>query len=207
MSKLLPPDKSLRRPISRREFVAGIAAAGVFSIVPRRVLGGLGHVPPSERINIGCIGVGGQGTEDMQQFLADPRQVVAVCDVRRSCDYSAFYFGGVKGREPARELVNATYAKRDGVERYAGCEAFVDFGEMLDKADVDAVAIGTPDHLHAVPAMAAIRKGKHVYCQKPLTHSVRESRRSRTPRKSMAWSRRWATRATLRIDSSNWLNC
>ena len=60
--------------------------------------------------------------------------------------------------------------------QYAGCEAFVDFGEMLDKADVDAVTIGTPDHMHAIPAMAAIRKGKHVYCQKPLTYTVREAR-------------------------------
>ena len=177
MSKPLPPSKPLRRFVARREFVAGIAAASVFSIVPRRVLGGPGHVPPSERINIGCIGVGGQGTEDMQQFLANPRaQVVAVCDVRRSCDYSAFYFGGVKGREPAKELVNATYAKRDGVEKYAGCEAFIDFGEMLEEADVDAVSIGTPDHLHAIPAMAAMRRGKHVYCQKPLTYTVREAR-------------------------------
>jgi predicted dehydrogenase len=182
MTEPLQPVRSSREPVSRRGFVAGIAAgasaaAGVFSIVPRRVLGGPGHVPPSERINIGAIGVGGQGTEDLKEVLADPRaQVVAVCDVRQSCDYSAFYYGGVRGREPARELVNATYAKRDGVGAYAGCEAFVEFGEMLDKADVDAVTIGTPDHMHAIPAMAAIRKGKHVYCQKPLTYTVREAR-------------------------------
>ena len=182
MGEQLQGGRSVEKPVTRRRFVAGLAAgagaaAGVFSIVPRRVLGGPGYVAPSERVNIASIGVGGQGTEDMGQFLANPRaQVVAVCDVRQSCDYSAFYFGGVKGREPARELVNAAYAKRDGVGAYAGCEAFVDFREMLDKADVDAVAIATPDHMHAIPAMAAIRKGKHVYCQKPLTHSVRESR-------------------------------
>lgn len=162
--------------LSRRRFVAG-AAAATFAIVPRRVLGGPGHVPPSERVNIASIGVGGQGTSDMEEFLKDPRaQVVAVCDVMTSDDYSEFYYGGVKGRDPARDLVNSTYAARDGAAKYAGCEIYEDFRELLDRADLDAVHIATPDHTHAPIAMAAIRKGKHVYCQKPLTYTVRESR-------------------------------
>jgi predicted dehydrogenase len=163
--------------VSRRQFVEAAAGTAVFTIVPRRVLGGPGETPSSERVNLGVIGVGGQGIADMSEFLKDPRvQVTAVCDVRRSCDYSAFYYGGVKGWEPAKELVNSTYAERKRAGGYDGCKVFTDFGEMLDKADVDAVAIATPDHLHAVCAMAAMRAGKHVYCQKPLTYTVRESR-------------------------------
>ncbi len=167
--------------VSRRDFVAGATAtaatAAAFTIVPRRVLGGPGHVAPSERVNLGCIGVGGQGTEDMGEFLKDPRaHVVAVCDVRRSADYSAFYFGGTKGREPAKELVNSTYASQTGASKYAGCAAYEDFRELLGRDDIDAVTVATPDHAHAVVSMAAIKAGKHVYCQKPLTYTVRESR-------------------------------
>ncbi len=180
MNDKLPRDETTTSTLSRRTFVAATGAAAAFTIVPRRVLGGPGHVPPSERVNIGAIGVGGQGIEDMGHFLEDERvQVVAVCDVRRSCDYSAFYFGGVKGREPAKELVNKTYADRQKAGDYAGCDAYEDFRELLDRADVDAVTCATPDHTHAVVSMAAIKKGKHVYCQKPLTYTVRESRAGR----------------------------
>ena len=170
------PAKPQPAGVSRREFIAA-ATAAAFTIVPRRVLGGPGHVPPSERIHIGAIGVGGQGVSDLQEFLKDPNaQVVAVCDVRRTCDYSQFYYGGVKGREPAQRLVNETYATQQGVSNYKACGSYVDFRELLDRLDLDAVSIATPDHLHALPAMAALRKGKHVYCQKPLTYTVRESR-------------------------------
>jgi predicted dehydrogenase len=163
-------------PISRRGFVKG-AAMATFTIVPRRVLGGPGHVPPSERVNLGMIGVGGQGTSDMTEFLPlKQARVVAVCDVRRTCDYSKFYYGGVKGWEPAQRLVNEAYAEDRKAGGYSGCAVFTDFHEMLDRADVDAVYVGTPDHMHAIPTMAAIRKKKHVYCQKPLTYTVREAR-------------------------------
>lgn len=177
MHEPTPAKPSADANLSRRAFVAAAAAATTFTIVPRRVLGGPGHVPPSERVNIAAIGVGGQGISDMQEFLKDPRcQVIAVCDVMRSGDYSKFYYGGVKGREPAREVVNSAYAARDGAEKYAGCETYEDFRELLDRADLDGVTVATPDHTHAPVAMAAIRKGKHVYCQKPLTYTVRESR-------------------------------
>ena len=170
------PAKPQPAGVSRREFIAA-ATAAAFTIVPRRVLGGPGHVPPSERIHIGAIGVGGQGVSDLQEFLKDPNaQVVAVCDVRRTCDYSQFYYGGVKGWEPAQRLVDETYAAQHGASNYDECSSYVDFEELLDRPDLDAVSIATPDHLHAVPALAAIRKGKHVYCQKPLTYTVRESR-------------------------------
>jgi predicted dehydrogenase len=161
---------------SRRKFLKGTAMA-TFAIVPRSVLGGRGQTPPSERVNIGAIGVGGQGTNDVREFLGVKQaQVVAVCDVRRTCDYSKFYYGGVKGWEPAQQMVNGAYAAMRKAGSYSGCDVFTDFREMLDHADIDAVYVGTPDHMHAVPTMAAIRKGKHVYCQKPLTYTVREAR-------------------------------
>lgn len=166
-----------RNGLSRRDFLSVAAAAATVTIVPRTVLGGPGHVSPSDRVNIGSIGVGGQGVEDMIEFLANPSaQVVAVCDVRRVCDYSQFYYKGIKGRDPAQQLVNETYASQKKVAKYDGCASYVEFHELLEHAGLDAVHIATPDHLHAVPAMAAIRRGKHVYCQKPLTHTVRESR-------------------------------
>ncbi len=170
-------DKQDCREITRRGFMRTAATAAAFTIVPRSVLGGTGHTPPSERVNIGCIGVGGQGTSDMRRFLRNPNaQVVAVCDVHRECDYSKFYYKGVKGREPARQLVNKFYAGKNQIADYKGCAAYIDFNEMLEKEDIDAVLVATPDHMHAIPTMAAIKKGKHVYCQKPLTYTVLEAR-------------------------------
>ena len=85
--------------------------------------------------------------------------------------------GGVAGRDPAQKIVDAYYAKKAGREKYGGCKAYSDFRELLDDKNVDAVVIGTPDHLHAPIAVAAMRKGKHVFCQKPMAHDVYEARR------------------------------
>ena len=95
--------------ISRREFLGAAAmTAAAVTIVPRHVLGGPGQTPPSEKINLAIIGPGGQGTFDMTQFMALPDvQVVSVADPNKICDYSKFYFGGVAGREPAKNIVNA----------------------------------------------------------------------------------------------------
>lgn len=171
--------ESTSRVMTRRQFLGTTsAAAAAFSIIPRRVLGGPGHVAPSDKINLAMIGVGGQGTHDMTQFMSIPEvQVVSVCDVNKECDYSKFYFGGMKGLEPARQLVDKTYAEQTGNGAYKGCAAYVDFYEMLEKEEgIDAVSVATTDNLHAFAAMAAIRKNKHVYCQKPLTHDVWEAR-------------------------------
>ena len=108
--------------VSRRDFLPVVSAAATGSIGSRAVLGGAGRVAPSDRVNIGSIGVGGQGLNDMQAFLGIPNaQVVAVCDIRRECDYRKFYYGGVAGREPARQLVNDTYASQKNVAQYDGC--------------------------------------------------------------------------------------
>jgi len=139
---------------SRRKFLAA-AAAGAFSftIVPRHVLGGPGQTPPSERVNLAGIGAGGMGGGDIATFKKLGANIVALCDV---------------DDERAAGSFNASPSAR----RYK------DFRELLDKEAkaIDAVTVGTPDHIHAPASMAAIRAGKHVYCQKPLTHTLHECR-------------------------------
>jgi len=126
---------------------AGLAA---LTIVPRHVLCGPGHVPPSEKLNIAGIGIGGRGEGDLDEVGSE--NIVALCDVDEA------YAGRV-------------FAK------YPKARKWRDFRTMLDEQkDIDAVVIATPDHTHAVIAMAAIRRGKHVYCEKPLAHSIWECR-------------------------------
>ncbi len=195
--------KQLLGKLTRREFVTGASRAAALTVLPRHLLGGPGYVPPSERIHIACIGVGAQGTRVMMDFLKQPdTQIVAVCDVNKeSSDYSEWgtneirekerallgagssvwggdWKGCTCGREPARRLVEAYYGTKAPSGTFKGCAAYNDFRELLDKdIDVDAVIVGTPDHWHAPISIAAMRKGKHVYCQKPLTHSITEARR------------------------------
>ena len=169
--------------LSRREFLGKAAAIGLFTIVPRHVLGGAGHIAPSAKTTLACIGTGGQGSQNMTAFLDSPEiQVTAVCDVNRegggylSWNWSQGKDQQTAGREPARRAVDAFYAKQQPSGQYHGCKTYVDYRELLAKEDVDAVMIATPDHAHAVITMAALKKGKHVYCEKPLTWSVAEAR-------------------------------
>lgn len=191
------------------------AAAVGFTIVPRRVLGGAGYVPPSDKVNIAFIGVGAQGLRVMLHFLKESDvQGVAVCDVAKSGDqypqwdnnefcksvrnllgvdsgwewlspeqpiqlsHTLRVTSGVAGREPCQKIVNAYYGTQQRSGQYHGCSAYSNFRELLDKEkDVDAVVVCTPDHLHAAVSAAAMKKGKHVFCQKPLTHTIYEARR------------------------------
>jgi predicted dehydrogenase len=161
--------------ISRRDFVRGVCGLSAFAIVPRYVLGGDANVPPSEKINLACIGVGDQGMRVMAEYLKMPEvRIVAVCDVNRSGKYPG---NQIKGREPARQAVEKFYAEQNSTGAYKGCSAYNDYREMLAKQkDFDAVLVATPDHSHAVVSMAVMQAGKHVHCQKPLTHSVYEAR-------------------------------
>jgi hypothetical protein len=137
--------------ISRRHFVRGAAAIGAFSIVPRHVLGGPRHVTPSDKLNIAGIGIGGRGEGDLHECGSE--NIVALCDV------------------------DDKYAARV-YEKYPKARKWHDYRRMLDEQkDIDAVVIATPDHTHAVISMAAIERGKHVYCEKPLTHCIWEARR------------------------------
>jgi predicted dehydrogenase len=158
--------------VTRRRFLgravgAGALAAGVGpTIVPSFVVGaGDGAVPPSERITMGFIGVGGQGTYDMGNLLGHREvQGVAVCD----CDRRA--------TARAREAVERKYAAQRRAGAYRGCAVYPHYGELLERKDVDAVLIATPDHWHAAIAVAAARAGKDMYCEKPLSLTIAEAR-------------------------------
>jgi predicted dehydrogenase len=166
--------------MSRRDFTSRAAASiATFAIVPRYVLGGAGNTPASEKINLAIIGSGGQGIVNLKRLLTFPEiQVIAVCDVNEVSDYSEFYFGGTAGREPARQIAEKHYGGQKPSGTYKGVDAYVDFRQMLEQRDdIDAVLVATPDHVHAVASMAAMKRGKHVYCEKPLTNTVYESRK------------------------------
>ncbi|MHC4207466.1 MAG: Gfo/Idh/MocA family protein [Planctomycetota bacterium] len=159
--------KTKNAKISRRRFIGSTAAAtAAFTIVPRYVLANSGHTPPSEKLNIAIIGTGGQGIQNIKGLLGHADvQIMAICDVNEQSDYSRFYYGGVAGRKPARQLIEKYYASQKSTGSYKGCASYVDFRRMFEKEkDIDA-------------AMAAIKHGKHVYCEKPLTHSIHEARK------------------------------
>ncbi len=169
--------------ISRRTFLRSLAAGATFTIVPRSVLGGKGVIAPSEKTTLALIGMGGQGHVNLFNFLQiDEVQILAVCDPNRegggyiSWDWMQGKEQKLGGREPARKLVDEHYAVKKNTAEYKACKAYADYRELLDREDVDGVMVATPDHLHAVVTMAAIKRRKHVYCEKPLTYSVYEAR-------------------------------
>jgi len=174
--------KKPSKELSRRTLLSGAAAAAAWTIVPRHVLG-QGQIPPSEKTTIAGIGTGGQGIQDLVALQQYPEvQVVAVCDVNRegpgylSWNWTQGKEQRLGGREPARRAIEEGYAKDKASGAYEGCSTYTDYRELLAKEDVDGVVIATPDHTHAVITMAALKLGKHVYCEKPLTWSVYEAR-------------------------------
>jgi predicted dehydrogenase len=140
--------------LSRRTFLqsAGAATAFSFTIVPRHVLG-RGFLAPSEKVNVAGVGCGGMGGGDISQHAKNGANIVALCDVDE-----------VRAAGIFNKFPQATKYK--------------DFRVMLEKEakNIDAVTVGTPDHTHAVATMGALKLGKHVYCQKPLTHTLLECR-------------------------------
>lgn len=162
---------------SRRRFLRTTASTfAAFAIVPRHVLGGAKFVAPSEKVNIAIVGAGGQGRTNLRAlFKLDDAQVIAVADPHETSDLSQFYFRGAAGRKPVRAEIEQQYAAKTPNHRVAEYE---DFRVMLEKEkSIDAILCATPDHLHAYVSVLAMRAGKHVYCEKPLTHSVWEARR------------------------------
>jgi predicted dehydrogenase len=152
--------------VSRRRFVQTVATAGIAgpTILASLSRGALNSAP-SDRINVGFIGIGRQGRGHLQRFANYPDvQVVAVCDVV------------AERRDDAKQLVEKQYAQQKGQATYRGCDAYNDFRELLARKDIDAVLIATPDHWHAIPAIAAARAGKDIYCEKPLTRTIAEGR-------------------------------
>jgi predicted dehydrogenase len=186
--------------INRRRFIGSAAASAVFTIVPRRVLGGTGHIAPSDKITLAHIGMGTQSFAELGNLLADPEiQIVAICDPNTdSSDYIEWGKGSIRnrirkylgnptwrendngcpgGREIGREVVDTYYANQRGAEKFKACAAYPDFRELLDKEkDLDAVKIMTPDHLHATISIAAMKKGKNVLMHKPVANRMYEAR-------------------------------
>ena len=136
--------------MKRRQFLKLSSAAATLAIVPRHVLGGDGHTPPSEKLNIAGIGIGGQGAGDLREMATE--NIITLCDV----DW---------------KLAAGTF------KTYPKAQRFRDYRQMLDTCrGIDAVMIATPDHMHAPIALAALRAGKHVYVEKPMAHSIEEAR-------------------------------
>jgi predicted dehydrogenase len=136
--------------ISRRRFLVTAGAVTTFMALPREVLGGAGQASPNNKLNIAGIGIGGQGAADLGEVSS--QKIVALCDV--DWDYAAKTF-----------------------KQYPAAKQYKDFRQMLDKEkSIDAVVVGTPDHAHAIVSITAIKMGKHVYCEKPLTRTVYEAR-------------------------------
>ncbi|MHC4159004.1 MAG: Gfo/Idh/MocA family protein, partial [Planctomycetota bacterium] len=175
-----------RKGINRRQFLtkaAGIAVGAISFpyIVPSSALGKAGSTAPSNRIVMGCIGLGGQGTWNMLAFLnkADV-QVVALCDVNKgSRDYDMLYQfpdSASAGLKPALERAERAYAKKRPSGTYQGIDNYRDFRQLLARDDIDVVTVCTPDHWHGFISVAAAKAGKDIYCEKPLVNTIAEGR-------------------------------
>ena len=144
--------QNVKNTLRRRKFIGNVAtAAAGFTILPSTVISGLGYRMPSDKLNIAGVGVGGVGATNINNCASE--NIIALCDV--DWDYAAGIF-----------------------EKYPDAKKYKDFRKMFDDLGdkIDAVIVATPDHTHAIVAAQAIRMGKHVYVQKPLTHTVYESR-------------------------------
>ncbi|HKL38560.1 MAG TPA: Gfo/Idh/MocA family oxidoreductase, partial [Bacteroidales bacterium] len=138
--------------ITRRTFLKNSAAAAAgLTILPGYTVSGLGHIPPSDKLNVAGIGVGGRGGGVLEGLASE--NIVALCDVDWKYARSTF-------------------------NKYPQAKKYYDWRKMFDEMgdDIDAVVVGTPDHTHAIISIHAMNMGKHVYCEKPLTHAVWESR-------------------------------
>jgi predicted dehydrogenase len=163
-------------PVSRRHFLGATATTvAAFSLVPRHVLGGAGFVAPSAKVNIAIIGCGGQGRTNCRALFNEAdAQIIAVADPIESFSLEAFYYKGMGGRKPVKAEIEAHHSKKTPNYRLAEYE---DFRVMLEKEKaIDAILCATPDHNHAYVTVTAMRLGKHVYCEKPLTHNIWEAR-------------------------------
>ncbi len=188
-------------PLNRRKFIGTVASAGLgLTILPRHVLGGVNRVAPSDKINLAYIGVGSQGLREIFDLLKVPDfNVVAVCDPQEKA-YSYHDWSPTSLRNKVREVLNdpnwnppgnnsipggrivgkqvvdGWYSQKN--PGYKGCKTYADFRELFDKEkDLDAVKVMTPDHLHGLIAMTAIKRGINVVMHKPLSTKLLEGRK------------------------------
>jgi predicted dehydrogenase len=162
--------------VSRRHFIGSTAGAMAgFYFVPRHVLGGPGFVAPSDKVNVAIVGCGGQGRTNVRSILKQADvQITALADPIEYHDLNPFYYKGTAGRLPLKAEIEKYYAEQSPAHKVPDYE---DFRVMLEKEkSIDAILCATPDHQHAYVCVTAMRQGKHVYCEKPLTHNVWEAR-------------------------------
>lgn len=152
--------------LNRRSFLKkAVITSAVFSIVPRYVLGGKGYIAPSDKIGLGFIGTGKQARGLVNRFIDEANtRIVAGCDVDKQ-KLNLF-----------KERTEKTMAEKRQNEKYQGLILYGQFEELLERTDIDAVVIATPDHWHAIQAIAAMKAGKDVFCEKPMAHTVEEGR-------------------------------
>lgn len=190
------------KPLNRREFMGIAGSSLAFTIIPRHVMGGVGYVAPSDKINLALIGAGTQQLGELVRLITDERvQIVSVSDpnkepvgyrawsadaglrrqMRTLIGDSSWYEGTriTAGRDVAYDFINRYYGVKTGKSGYAGCSAYSDFRAMLEKeSSIDAVKIIVPDHLYPALATAALKKGHHVVMHKPLGNRVSELRKT-----------------------------
>ena len=144
-------------PLSRRDFIKSAATAALaFQILPASARGA------NSRVQVGCIGVGGKGYVDTNATAAAGGAIVALCDVANP-------------RQPELGRKKKAKGGETIVDKFPGARLFTDYREMLSAMPgLDAVTVSTPDHHHFHASMLAMRKGRHVYCQKPISHSIWE---------------------------------
>jgi hypothetical protein len=192
-----------RSEITRRKFVEMTAASAIgFTILPRHVLGGSRYVAPSDKITLAYIGCGTQGIRELLPLLSNEQfHVVAVCDpnkeaigykdwskeglrneVRKTIQSPGWNPGGDStipgGRDNGKSIVDTFYSNVHPELKYRGCNIYADARELLEKEkDLNAVKIMTPDHLHGVLSIAAMKRGKHVLVHKPLSNRLLEGKK------------------------------
>jgi len=193
-------DLKIANQHTRRTFIGGMTSAALaFTIVPRQVFGGNGRIAPSDKITLAYIGTGTQGLRELLPLLSIPElQIIAVCDpqkeargyfdwgknelrdnIRDTLKNPDWKSGGDQtipgGRDNAQEIVDGYYSKFRTGQKINGCRAYADFRELFAKEkDLNAIKVMTPDHLHGLIAMAAIRKGIHISMHKPISNRLEE---------------------------------
>jgi hypothetical protein len=189
-----------KNQMHRRQFIGGISSAALaMTIVPRHVLGGTGYVAPSDKITLAYIGNGTQGLRELLPLLPIPDlQIVAVCDpqkeatgyldwsknglrdeIRNTLQNPDWKSGGDNtvpgGRDNAKDIVDTYYSKFRADQKLTGCRAYADFRELFAKEkDLNAVKVMTPDHLHGLIALTAMKRGIHVTTHKPISNRLEE---------------------------------
>jgi len=155
--KKMDTEKTKLSEVSRREFVKSTTAgAAAFTILPSFTIGGLGHVPPSDKLQIAAIGCGGEGENDIQHYADAPKKNAVISCL---CD--------VDDRQAAPRI-----------KQFPKAAFYHDWREMFDKEakNFDAVSVAIPDHNHAIVGLSAMQLNKHLYLQKPLSHDIYEAR-------------------------------